>query len=263
MHFHLHLHTTDTSEGAKRAWVTRRGGAAVKYERHPRQKAAEPSDKPRVRKPPLPATKHPSMMSEMFGYGEVHHWEEWGAACENSMLITGQSALLMGISGYRQDVKTPKWDGVKKTDMMTASKKLATDLLSVINQSRGIDQALYHGESGDRFASLKVGQSISLPLTASTTEKSFADNVSVRRTGGESGESVILKFSPGTPMVGYQSNRDMEEINFPKAKEGDWPEAIVAGKFKVSDIQRSGGKRIITLEPRQVFNPKKSNWDDV
>jgi hypothetical protein len=182
-------------------------------------------------------------------------WTKWGASHSNSHQITGSSAKLMGISGYRPP-----------NDEKLAS-NYAHRFLTAIKQSTGSDETLYHGFQNMAGTEYKIGKRIKLPLTATSGDIEDSAGYGIRLDPkDQEAEPTVYEFPTGTKFIGYSkwSKQDQEDFGH------KWAEAIVAGEFEVSDIRegqesawRKRPYKIVTLKPVSVFNPDSHSWDKV
>jgi hypothetical protein len=131
--------------------------------------------------------------------------ERCGSSNEWSRAITGASARLLGIPGYRHD---PKRD----------AEHIARAYLTEVDRARPSTRALYSGHAmpPERLDEIGTGRTVRLPLTALSTDQSFARGFT---TG--TGVPVLLRFEKGTRAFRYT---DVE-----------W---ITAGTFVVKSMRR-------------------------
>jgi hypothetical protein len=183
----------------------------------------------------------------------------WGASHSGSSIITGHSAIRMGIAGY-EDYEASK-----------ESRNLGDKFLRVIASSGGVNEPLYHGFNNTAGTQWKVGDTLSLPLLA--TAGDISDSAGYAFYGQDVGDPnapTVFEFPVGTPYAGY-SRWDREQS---KAFGYQWGEAIVAGKFEITGIRtandpffppgssRSGDYTVVTLKPLAVFDPELEKWHD-
>jgi hypothetical protein len=132
--------------------------------------------------------------------------DDWGSSNEASSAITGESARLLGLDGYRR--------GRGARDAATAARFL--------NRAWGerTTRVLYSGHafSAARFHALKAGSEISLPLTATSPDKDFARSFA----DGRAAVPVLFRVSKGAPGFRYS--------------EAEW---IIAGTFRVTSLKRT------------------------
>lgn len=194
----------------------------------------------------------------------------WGGSHSGSTAITGASAKIMGIEGYDDDDPDGK---------MYSSPRLAKKMLQGVYDSKGSREALFHGFENTAKIDWKVGDTLTLPLLASTGSIDDCAGYGVRSFAEDQrGEATIFAFPKGTPMQGYQKWNKADAKDFGHV----WSEAIVAGKFKVVGIgeyenfgwqMRNIGPRkqdgahviskVVKLEPLEKFNPETKEWTKV
>jgi DNA topoisomerase-1 len=152
----------------------------------------------------------------------------WGASRSGSYGIAGASAEVMGIPGYRVDREDSYLGGTYAN-----RKRWAKAMLRRIKRSPGVTEPMYHGTRPAKYESLKVGDSIDLPLVATTGSHSLAVGFADER---DKPTGMILEFLPGTKMVGYSLNEgfgDPQLFDPEHPVEETWDEAITAGRFEV------------------------------
>lgn len=181
-----------------------------------------------------------------------HGYQSWGHSHENSQIITGESARIMGIPGYRMQNSTNK-----------NAYRLAIAFLSAIAESPGSPEPLYHGFQNVRKLNWNPGQVLTLPLMAASGDMDGSANYGIKTR--QRGAATVFEFPIGTPMAGYAKwgNADAADFGY------TWSEAIVAGKFVVRGITQ--GKRvynwadmpeytIVHLHQRELFDPTSGQW---
>jgi len=148
----------------------------------------------------------------------------WGGSFEGSTAITGASAKILGIAGYRNT-------GDKE------AQQVARDMLAVIAKSDGVKEKLYHGfNSHDDF---KPGDSLRLPILAASGKR--GDALDYANKGA--GKPTILEFPIGTKYYGYSLAGGGSGYK--------WLEALIAGNFRVSNLSKSDGVTTVHLTPAQ------------
>lgn len=128
-------------------------------------------------------------------------WDLWGSSHEWSSAITGASAEILTIPGYRVP---------DDPNAFTAARAL----LEALQRSPRSRKALWHGRPLERIP--KPGEHVSLPLTATTPEKSEA-----LRLSAQGDTQALFTFPAGTRALRYS---DIERI--------------VAGRFIVRKVRR-------------------------
>jgi hypothetical protein len=152
--------------------------------------------------------------------------EKWG---ENSQNITGASAKLLGLKGFR-------FDGSSEDE------KIASNYLSQIKESGGGDVLWSgHNMTDEQLSQYQEGKTVVLPLTATTSDKSTANTYTVGGTNGAKtgGNEVLMRFTENSPRMDYT---DIEKIT--------------AGNFEVKSIETAKddywGTKITVI----TFSPK-------
>lgn len=199
----------------------------------------------------------------------------WGGSHYGSSVITGESAKLMGIDGY------------KNLGAAKESETIASQMLTAIaNDATGSEEPLYHAFQNTRGTVFKPGDTMKLPLMATAGAPHPLYGIRDEHEAQE-GPPTVFRFAKGTPMVGYSivRSKDLEDIGQPtveaqfKEQGYLWDEAIVAGKFRVTKVetvymgsQRDSGPKpagspvhqiygqIVHLEPLAKFNPATGKW---
>ena len=193
----------------------------------------------------------------------------WGATHSGSTAITGAAAKIMGIDGYEDTDPDGKF---------YHAPRLAKKMLQGIYASPGSNEALFHGFQNTEKIDWKVGDTITLPVIASTGDPDHAPGYGIRSNAeDQEGESTMFAFPKGTPMLGYQKWNKSDAKDFGHV----WSEALVAGKFKVvgfgeyenygwtffKDPTSSSGQnaghvitKVVKLEPVEKYNPDTKEW---
>jgi hypothetical protein len=153
--------------------------------------------------------------------------EKWGQDSQN---ITGASAKMLGLKGF-------KFDGSKEDE------QIARNYLDQIKESSG-GPVLWSGHNltDEQLSQYKEGATVTLPLTATTSDKSTANTYTVGGTNGAArgGNEVLMKFTAESPRMEYT---DIE--------------SITAGDFQVKSVEATtdsywGTKTtVITLSPKK------------
>lgn len=178
----------------------------------------------------------------------------WGASHSGSFTITGQSAKVMGIAGY------------KDNGASTGSKRLSDKFLKAIADSSGSTEPLYHGFSNVEAVQWKVGDIVKLPLLATCGDESDSAGYG-EKSAVHNYRQTVFAFPVGTALAGY-SRWDRERT---KEFGHTWSEAIVAGEFKISGLRIGGNDSawrnstkeyydIVDLVPVSVFDPTNNKW---
>ena len=175
----------------------------------------------------------------------------WGGSHSGSSAITGHSATVMGIGGYESD-------GVSKQES-----NLGNKFLDVIAKGQGAGEKLYHGFSNSKGIVWKEGDTIRLPLTATSGDIDTSTSYGVNYSREDNSGATVFEFPARTAMAGYAR----WDRNSTKDLGHTWSEAIVAGEFKVAGIgtrTEQGFKqlpvRVVTLEPTALFDRASGKW---
>ena len=177
----------------------------------------------------------------------------WGASHTGSSSITGHSAELMGIDGYRD------------LDPNKQAQNLGNKFLDVIAEGQGAGEPLYHGFRNSKGIVWKPGDIMKLPLTATSGdfENSAGYGTSYSRDDDYNKAATVFEFPPHTPIAGY-SRWDRENT---KDFGHTWSEAITAGEFKVTGtrVGHEGGWKklpvtVVQLEPTALFDRASGQW---
>ena len=194
----------------------------------------------------------------------------WGSTHSNSTDITGESADIMGIEGYRKvDQVNPQWENPYPSQ--------AKFMLKHIAASPGAEETLYHGWADKEEINWKKGDTIRLPLTATAGSPdviSYGERIEQK---DQRGAPTLFIFEKGTKMLAYSKNSRKDEDGNDNAKEFGYhyTEAIVAGGFEVVDVTTAantsnrawapGGSpevTIVKLRPTEYFNPVTKKWEE-
>lgn len=181
----------------------------------------------------------------------------WGSSHYYSSEITGHSATKMGIDGYHRKMEDEPEFG-----------KLAYRKLRAIADSPGSPEPLYHGFQNRKHHNWTVGETLTLPLTATSATLQGSASYGVRLDPDDNvGPPTVFEFPKGTKMVGYTKwkQKDAEEFGYL------WTEAIVAGKFRVVGVRKIQYAytwrddiflTVVRLEPVSYFDPDTNEWVD-
>lgn len=175
----------------------------------------------------------------------------WGSSHSNSQALTGYSATLMGIDGYRPS-----------EGMWEKAQSFTQKLLRVINASDGVKEPLYHGFQNVRGIDWKVGDTLKLPLTATSGDEDGSAGYGMRLDPKDNkGPPTVFEFPVGTKFAGY-SRWDRENA---KSFGHQWGEAIVAGKFEITGTRKATAANrreytVVSLKPLEVFDPTAKRW---
>lgn len=169
----------------------------------------------------------------------THHIVEdrgmWGNSHGNSSRLTGESAVQMGIPGYTKYEVTPE------------AERIATKFLTGIANDQGSEEVLHHSFENVRQTQFQVGDTLRLPLTATSGNVGSYGKRSASED--QQGQPVVLEFEPGTQMVAYSgmSKKDAVDLGHPRTEQGKlaaikergyvWDEAIVAGGFRIESVR--------------------------
>jgi pterin-4a-carbinolamine dehydratase/GNAT superfamily N-acetyltransferase len=193
----------------------------------------------------------------------------WGYSHGNSQAITGAAAAQMSIPGYRTD------DNGRVNQVATRF------LTEIANDSSGSEEVLHHSFENIRGTNFQVGDTLRLPLTASSGD--VGDYGKRLDKEDQSGQPVVFEFEKGTQMVAYGG------MKLADARDGGhktihdaikdrghvWDEAIVAGGFKVTGVEtkymgsqhdrQSKGVtqqiygKVVRLKQTETYHPK-NGW---
>jgi hypothetical protein len=175
----------------------------------------------------------------------------WGSSHHESSTITGYSAQRMMIDGYRDLGASER------------AQNLAEKFLSVIAEGRGAGEKLYHGFTNSQRIDWKPGDTLKLPLSASTGDLTDAAGYGISYNRDDNSLATIFEFPEHTAMAGY-SRWDRENT---KDFGHTWAEAIVAGEFRVRGTRTAhegGWKKlpvtVVELEPVSLFDPETRRY---
>lgn len=157
----------------------------------------------------------------------------WGYSHGGSQAIAGEAATQMGIAGYRQTYGDPQ---------------IAERFLQhIADDGIGSEEPLYHSFQNVRHTDFKVGDTMRLPLTATSGD---VGSYGIRSDAkDQSGEPTVFVFEKNTQMVGYSTitPRDAKDVGFDTVEEALkdrqylWDEAIIAGGFEVTRVEKNVG----------------------
>lgn len=140
--------------------------------------------------------------------------DRWGESNEGSQGITGESAKILGLEGYRPGSEQDA--------------RIARAFLNEIASGRTVaTRPLYsgHNMSDERLAQFSRGSIVVLPLTATSVDEEEAGEFTTGEPGtGQNGNEVLISFPVGTPMINYGALGGAG---------ADTLERIVAGAFRV------------------------------
>ena len=199
----------------------------------------------------------------------------WGGSHYGSQVITGESAKLMGIEGYRD------------LDATKEAKNVALRMVQAIAEdATGSEEELFHSFENTQATIFTPGDTMKLPLmaTAGTPHTIYATR---SEWESQTGAPTVFVFPVGTPMVGYSTPtlRDAKELDLKTIQDVHkefgriWDEAIVAGKFRVTKVETKyfGSQhrmkrmeegdpipqlygQVVHLEPLETYNPVTKQW---
>jgi hypothetical protein len=189
----------------------------------------------------------------------------WGGSHSGSRSITGRAAELLGTEGFH--VGDSPYASTERLHARTALRK--------IRDSTGVEEPLYSGHVLNSPRDFQVGEEVVFPLVASTGDVETAESYAGARTPSDT--LVVYKFPVGTKFFGYVDNREDEDWDreFNPAR---WGEAIVSGRFKVTEVRSTTPSRYfdydkqdwvtvprveVSLVQTQVFDPDGGKWLDV
>jgi lambda family phage portal protein len=188
----------------------------------------------------------------------------WGSSKTNSFEMSGYSAKLMGVEGfkYKEEWNSPK-----------ALKSDTVKILDAINNDKiGSEESTFHGFQNTQNKQFKVGENIKLPLTATASDIESAEGYGIERLRqNQKGRPTIYEFPKGTKIAPYSVNKTKEDIE----SFGVYGEAITSGEFKIDNIKKRTIQKwyedsqkyepleidIITLKQSKTFNPQTSSWN--
>ena len=178
---------------------------------------------------------------------------EWGYSHSNSHVITGSSAELMGLDGWKT------YEGTSPTQAKNFLHAIHADVV-------GAEEVLYHGFADRNATDWQVGDTFGLPLTATSGDRDhsigYGHRLDVKDEVGTT--PTVFVFPKGTPIAAYSIDRSHEFGYY-------YNEAITAGKFRVVEVDRdyindgSWGKSKtvrVLLEPVATFDPDSKSWKD-
>jgi hypothetical protein len=175
----------------------------------------------------------------------------WGNSHTGSSAITGWSSKEMGIPGYRD------------LEPSTEAKALGDKFLDAIANGRLSEEPLYHGFNDRKRIDWKVGDTVRLPLTATSGDADNSASFGISYSRDDNSGATVFEFPRGTPMAGYAR----WDRNYTKDLGHTWQEAITAGGFKVTALRsmtESGYKqlpvKVVVLEPVELFDPATKQW---
>ena len=192
----------------------------------------------------------------------------WGISHGMSYAITGESAALMGIPGYRRlrddddDVLVDFFSGYDTGHHQQQA--VATRFLRTIFEgTQPSDVRRFHGTAGRQWADVRPGQTVDLPLTATARSR---DTVTYalrdQDRDNPTDPQYLIVFPKGTATAGISHEWDENgDYRLPS-----WDEAVVAGRFRVKsrrvvDTPGSFGEYTrIELEPAEVYDPVRRRW---
>lgn len=194
----------------------------------------------------------------------------WGVSHGMSYAITGESAALMGIHGYRRshetdddDLLVDSFSGYDTSHHHHQS--VATRFLRTIYEgSQPSDVRRFHGTNGKQWADVQPGQTVDLPLTATGRDRGtvgYGQDRSGERDGPDAPPAFLIVFPKGTASAGISHQWD-ENGDY---KLPSWDEAVVAGRFRVKsrrkiDTPGLGWYTRIEVEPVEVYDPVRRRW---
>lgn len=204
----------------------------------------------------------------------------WGNSYRVSSTITGHAADIMSIKGYvKSGFRDPR-----ESDRVGPHESAGSDALKILQKMHGanaVTKELHHGlrTGEDRFLGLKPGDSVDIPILATSDSRNFAHE-SARNPYGADGKGAVLRILSGSKSVKYTDN---------------YREYLAAGRFEVvsnrtvvsgADPRRypNGTRQVpgalpgttrsepayaetpptvheITLRQTHVFNPKTHEYD--
>jgi GNAT superfamily N-acetyltransferase len=166
--------------------------------------------------------------------------------------MAGESAALMGITGYRRTAYEPPW-------LQAAATRF---LRTIYEGSQPSDVRRFHGTSGQQWASVRPGQTVDLPLTATGRDRGTV-GYALRGQDRDNPEHqpYLIVFPKGTATAGISHEWDENgDYRLPS-----WDEAVVAGRFRVKarhEVRTPGVGYYtrIELEPAEVWDPVRRRW---
>lgn len=157
----------------------------------------------------------------------------WGYSHSNSYNMTGIAAESMGLEG---------WD---KAEDRTNARTVKNFLTTIAEDEIGSEETLHHSFENVRKTNFKVGDTMRLPLTATSGNVgSYGTRLDAEN---QSGMPTVFEFEPGTQMLAYNGSTlaSAKEMGHKTVKEYNsergilWDEAIVAGGFEVTGVQNN------------------------
>jgi hypothetical protein len=156
----------------------------------------------------------------------------WGYSHGNSSFMAGLAAKSMGIPGWEVE------------DWREAEKRVTNAVdrfITHIAASPGSEEPLYHGFQNTRGIDFKVGDTMRLPLVATSGSSGSISYGMRMEKQDQEGEPTLFAFEKGTQMVAYGkwgrpgSDPDGDSGDFKEV----YSEAIVAGGYKVTKVTRA------------------------
>lgn len=184
----------------------------------------------------------------------------WGASHGTSFAMAGYSAQLMGIEGYRY-----------KPEMLDAKERNDTvKMLSAIHhdvEAGGSEEPLYHGFQNIKNIEWKEGDTLDLPLTATSGDLHNSANYGIRLDPkDQEGAPTVFEFPRGTPIAPYAKWKVADAKEFGHI----YQEAITAGRFKVAGTRtekeetwRARDITVVRLDPTHTYDPVAKEWKKI
>lgn len=243
------------------SWIVRASGRMRPAAATPGQSTPR---RPRVGRPGRPRNAQVGLprVSDQLARGS------WGVSHGMSYAITGESAALMGIPGFRRADRRDPDDLIAEYDAGYAAtnpelQAIATRFLRTIYEgSQPSDTRRFHGTAGRQWADVQPGQVVDLPLTATDRERGTV-TYALHGQDRDNPEHppYLIVFPKGTAAAGIGRLFDVYTDEYTR----QWSEAVVAGRFRVKSRRQvtTPGQvpyTRIELEPTEVYDPVRRRW---
>lgn len=242
------------------SWIVRASGRMRPAAATPGQSTPR---RPRVGRPGRPRNAQVGLprVSDQLARGS------WGVSHGMSYAITGESAALMGIRGFRRagfDDTLEEWDAGYSAGTLEHQAIATRFLRTIYEGSQPSPVRRFHGTAGPQWADVRPGQTIDLPLTATAPNRgtvTYGMDHSGERDGPDAPPAYLIVFPKGVATAGISHEWDENgDYRLPT-----WNEAVVAGRFRVKarhDVRTPGIGYYtrIELEPTEVYDPTRRRW---
>lgn len=185
----------------------------------------------------------------------------WGYSHSGSYAITGESAKLMGVKGYR--FIDPDKTANAKAVIGYYERRATKFLTAIANDAEGSEEPLFHSFENVKKLDWQVGKEITLPLTATSGDREGYGYALRLDPVDQRGEPTMFTFPAGTPMAAYGKWKLADAKDFGHR----YSEAIIAGKFKITGVSsmkeaawRERDITVVHLVPTKIFDPTTKMW---